>query len=128
MALDPGTEECTSGLAKELHDFWVKPKEQGGMGASDTEAVPKIDPDTGQKTGEEEQVTTVKRLCYNLAKIIVGHIVNNMEIVGVEVSCKDVSTTVTVTTTCPAGAGTGTGTGTGTATGQQSNGGKGLVR
>ena len=128
MALDPGNEECTSGLAKELHDFWVKPKEEGGMGSSDTEVTPIIDPATGEQTGEEEQETTVKRFCYNLAKIIIEHMINNMEIVGVAVSISDVSTSVNVATTCPAGAGTGTGTGSGTATGQQSNSGTGLVK
>ena len=127
MPLDPGNEECTSGLAKELHDFWVKPKEKGGMGAKDKEVIPIIDPNTGEQTSEQEQETTVKRFCYNLAKILINHIKNNIEIVGVEVAIKDVSTTVNVATSCPAGAGTGPGTGSGTATGQQSNDGTGLV-
>jgi hypothetical protein len=128
MALNPGNEQCTSGLAKELHDFWVKPKEEGGMEANDKEIIPIIDPATGEQIGEQEQETTVKRFCYNLAKLIIDHIVNNMEIVGVEVSISDVSTTVNTTTTCPAGTGTGVGTGSGSATGQQSNSGTGLVR
>ena len=128
MALDPGNEECTIGLAKKFHDFWIKPKEQGGMGAKDKEVKPIIDPITGEQAGEEEQDTTVKTFCYNLAKIMIDHIVDNMEIIGVEVSISDVGTTVNVGTTCPAGAGTGTGTGSGTATGQQSNSGTGLVK
>jgi hypothetical protein len=128
MALDPGNEECTSGLAKELHDFWVKPKGDGGMGARDKEVIPIIDPATGEQIDEQEQETTVKRFCFNLAQIIINHIVNNMEIVGVEVSISDVSTDVEVDTICPSGSGTGTGTGSGRATGQQSNSGTGLVR
>lgn len=128
MALNPGNTECTEGLAKELHDFWVKPKEDGGMGASDKEIIPVIDPSTGEKTDEIEKDTTVKQFCYNLAKILIDHIVNNMEIMNVEVSINDVSTTVSTTTTCPAGAGTGTGAGSGTATGLQSNSGTGLVK
>ena len=129
MPLDPGNEECTSsGLAKDLHDFWIKPKEEGGMGAKDKVVIPIINPTTGEQTGEEEQETTVKTFCYNLAKIIIDHIINNMEITGVEVEIKDVSTTVNTQTTCPAGSGTGVGTGSGTATGQQSNSGTELVR
>lgn len=128
MSLNPGNEECRDGLAKELHDFWIKSKEDGGMGAKDNEFIPIIDPATGEKTGEEEHETTVKKLCYNLAKIIIDHILNNIEIRGVEVDIRDVSTNVNVVTTCPAGGGPGSGTGSGTATGQQSNDGTGLVR
>ncbi len=127
MALDSGDLECTKGLAKELHDFMIKSKEAGGMGAKDKEAIPTINPDTGEKGSEEEKDTTVKRFCYNLSKIIIDHITNNMEIRGIKVSINDVNTTVNVATTCPAGAGTGAGTGSGTATGQQSNDGTGHV-
>ncbi len=86
MALDPGNEECTEGLAKELHDFWVKPINDGGMGASDEIIIPEIDPQTGQQTGERREPTTVKRLCYNLARILIDHIIQNMEIYGIQSS------------------------------------------
>lgn len=98
MGLNPGNEECTDGLAKELHDFWIKPEEEGGMGASDTVVLPIIDPATGQQTGVEEKETTVKRFCFNLARIIIDHILDNMEIKGIQ-TIGEVTTHIEVDTT-----------------------------
>jgi len=115
MPLNPGNEDCSDGLAKDLHNFFIEE-----LGASDTVKNPEIDPITGEVIRENIQETNVKRLCYGLARILIDHIIHNMEIYGVEVEIKDVSTKVNTQTTCPAGSGTGVGTGSGTATGQQS--------
>lgn len=134
MALNSGNITCTSGLAKEIHDFMIKKKENGGMGATDTIEMPVLD-SNGMATGEiTEEDTLLRRLCFNLSKIILDYIKENMEIVGVEVNIGDVSTQVngTYTGVCtgPGGGpcnGTINGTGLGHATGQQSNNGVGRI-
>lgn len=90
MPLEAGDEECNSGLAQKLHDAWIEPIKEGsldGMGASDENIIPKIDETTGEKTGEDiEKTDNAKRFCYNLSRVLIDYIKNNMVVHGVEIT------------------------------------------
>jgi hypothetical protein len=112
--LDIGDIAATGGMTKDIYDQLNAVLEPDLTGLSEEK----------RKPIEENW----KKLSFAIAKGVINHITNNLEIKGVKVSINDVNTNVHVVTSCPSGAGSGTGTGTGTATGQQSNDGTGLVK